>query len=370
MRTALPVSTSTNVAATLPQSRNFRARLPSRQPVTTATASVAQRSISTNVTRRLRSLPCGSSMPSFSRPSIAMRTPRTCPAHKCPCACSASWRYSSRDFILVPLVVGAQQLLRTTCRELLIPIFLLIRAGHVSGPAPDGIGQFIATARLKGNAHWLSLPLGSSALCRGRVRISGRPQFLLQHGLLAPDFADHSVELFAIIRDAAVRDIIAKPCRVRIKRIELRQVELRHAPRAAVNEKPPALLPFPPRRLTFFRRQPVIQPEHPAHDKEAVCHIMRVARGELFNLAVHVQGTDLDVHDLALSGPNHPLRGEPFTEGDDVGLGGGVRIGKNNQAKHRNTREAAHVPSVIRVMAASKDKWVECSGNRPPPGKL
>ena len=44
-----------NVAATLPQSRNFSARLPRRHPVTTATASVAQRSISTKVMRRLRS---------------------------------------------------------------------------------------------------------------------------------------------------------------------------------------------------------------------------------------------------------------------------------------------------------------------------
>ena len=43
------------VAAILPQSRNLRARLPRRQPVTTAMASVAQRSISTKVTRRLRS---------------------------------------------------------------------------------------------------------------------------------------------------------------------------------------------------------------------------------------------------------------------------------------------------------------------------
>ena len=46
---------STKVAAILPQSRNLMARLPRRQPVTTAMASVAQRSISTKVTRRLRS---------------------------------------------------------------------------------------------------------------------------------------------------------------------------------------------------------------------------------------------------------------------------------------------------------------------------
>ena len=35
MRMALPVLTSTNVAATFPQSRNFSARLPRRHPVTT-----------------------------------------------------------------------------------------------------------------------------------------------------------------------------------------------------------------------------------------------------------------------------------------------------------------------------------------------
>src|SRR5580698_6380155 len=37
-------------------------------------------------------------MPSFCKPSIARRTPRTCPAQRWPWACSASRRYSSRDF--------------------------------------------------------------------------------------------------------------------------------------------------------------------------------------------------------------------------------------------------------------------------------
>ena len=50
---------------------------------------------------RLRSLPRGSSMPSFARASMARRTPSTCPAHKWPCATSASCRYSSSDFISV-----------------------------------------------------------------------------------------------------------------------------------------------------------------------------------------------------------------------------------------------------------------------------
>src|SRR5438445_11622993 len=55
MRTARPVFRSTNVAATFPQSRNFKAGLPRRQPATTATASVTHRSISTYVTSLLRS---------------------------------------------------------------------------------------------------------------------------------------------------------------------------------------------------------------------------------------------------------------------------------------------------------------------------
>ena len=93
-----PEATSTNVAAIFPQSRNFRARLPNRQPVTTPTASVAQRSISTKVTRRLRSLPWGSSIFNFCNPSMARRTPRIWPAHKWPCAFSASRTYSSNDF--------------------------------------------------------------------------------------------------------------------------------------------------------------------------------------------------------------------------------------------------------------------------------
>ncbi len=85
------------MAAILPQSRNLRARLPRRQPVTTAMASVAQRSISTKVTRRLRSVaPAGSSMPRRSQPSMAMRTPRIWPAQRWPWATSASRRRSSK----------------------------------------------------------------------------------------------------------------------------------------------------------------------------------------------------------------------------------------------------------------------------------
>src|SRR5215468_8883832 len=37
-------------------------------------------------------------MPSRCRPSIASRTPSTCPAQRWPWACSASRRYSSKDF--------------------------------------------------------------------------------------------------------------------------------------------------------------------------------------------------------------------------------------------------------------------------------
>src|SRR6185437_15290759 len=55
----------------------FKARFPSRQPVTTITASVAQRSISTKVTIRFRSLPSGSFSPSIFRPNMAIRTPST-----------------------------------------------------------------------------------------------------------------------------------------------------------------------------------------------------------------------------------------------------------------------------------------------------
>ena len=87
---------SMKVAAILPQSRNLRARLPRRQPVTTPMASVAQRSISTKVTRRLRSRPRGSSMPRRWQPSMAMRTPRIWPAQRWPCAASAMARSSSK----------------------------------------------------------------------------------------------------------------------------------------------------------------------------------------------------------------------------------------------------------------------------------
>src|SRR6266478_6003883 len=46
---------------------------------------------------RLRSA-MGSSMPSSSKPSMAKRTPRTCPAHRWPWATAARSRYSPRDF--------------------------------------------------------------------------------------------------------------------------------------------------------------------------------------------------------------------------------------------------------------------------------
>jgi hypothetical protein len=48
---------------------------------------------------------------------------------------------------------------------------------------------------------------------------------------------------------------------------------------------------------------------------------MRIARSEFFDFAIHIEGTHLDVHDLGFGGANHPLDGEPFAEGDDVGLG-------------------------------------------------
>ena len=56
-------------------SRNFSVRLPSLHPVTTVTASVAQRSISTH-TRSCLDL-VGSSIPTARHPSMARRTPRT-----------------------------------------------------------------------------------------------------------------------------------------------------------------------------------------------------------------------------------------------------------------------------------------------------
>ena len=99
IRTARSVARFLKVAAILPQSRNLSARLPNRHPVTKPIASVAQRSISTYVTSRLRSAPRGSAMPRRSRPSSAMRTPRICPAHKCPCAASALTSSSSSDSI-------------------------------------------------------------------------------------------------------------------------------------------------------------------------------------------------------------------------------------------------------------------------------
>ena len=102
MRTARPLGAaevgragrprSMKVAAILPQSRNLRARLPRRQPVTTAMASVAQRSISTKVTRRLRSGDWGRGgrrCRGGGSPSMAMRTPRIWPAQRWPWAAFA-----------------------------------------------------------------------------------------------------------------------------------------------------------------------------------------------------------------------------------------------------------------------------------------
>src|SRR3989304_3463847 len=59
---------------------NFSVRLPSVQPVTVCTASVPQRSVSTNVISRFDIF--GSRIPSRSQPKIAILTPSTCPGQR------------------------------------------------------------------------------------------------------------------------------------------------------------------------------------------------------------------------------------------------------------------------------------------------
>src|SRR5216684_1598305 len=155
-RTARSSCKSQKVAATLPKSRNFSARLPRRQPVTIGTASVAQRSISTKDTSRLRSLPAGSSIWSRLTPWIAKRSPRIWPAHMWPCAISAIATYSSNVFS------GMSQnpdRLRGEFDEpfLIIPLPLKIRPRHFHGDVARELeayrlGHFRDPHQFDGNA--------------------------------------------------------------------------------------------------------------------------------------------------------------------------------------------------------------------------
>src|SRR5580692_9330594 len=70
---------------------------------------------------RLRSA-IGSSIPNSCNPSIASRTPSTCPAHKWPCATAASSRYSSSVFII-----------SVSSRTSLALLGLRLRSGRLSG---------------------------------------------------------------------------------------------------------------------------------------------------------------------------------------------------------------------------------------------
>src|SRR5438132_7259154 len=88
-------------------------------------------------------------------------------------------------------------------------------------------------------------------------------QFFFQQWLTAPEFDHQGIQFLVVIRDSAVRDIIAIPTGNRAIRIELRQIQRRDAPGHAIHQHPPASLPEPPG--CSFIGQAVIYPESAPH---------------------------------------------------------------------------------------------------------
>src|ERR1700686_2096958 len=125
----------------------------------------------------------------------------------------------------------------------------------------NGKRLFRAVARLKADAHRVSLPQGRGA---GRVRgsILGDAvirKWLFQHRLATADLRNYCKSFLSIIGHAAVGDIVAVPTGRGIDDIELRKIDRRNVPRQPVDQQPASPLPLPVQagssgRLSFTRK--------------------------------------------------------------------------------------------------------------------
>src|SRR5579872_595215 len=271
MRIAFPLSRSIKVAAILPQSRNFRALFPSRHPVTTIMASVAQRSISTKVTMRLRSLPCGSRMPSFLRPSIAMRTPNTCPAQRCPWATAASSRYSDKLFNVLPC-----------------PVHISTSPGlQLRAPIMDGEADLTPSSGFECDPCRISFPGGS--------RAGMAVQFFSKDWGAASKLEDHHVAQVSIFCCPAVCGIVLEPARLRTMGFKLGQFQFGNVARPAVDADPSIQLPNPLWVLGRLIRQGVIKADHPAGHGQGLCDLVGLPNGIFLDPAINHKRPDLSL---------------------------------------------------------------------------
>ena len=155
---------------------------------------------------------------------------------------------------------------------------------------------------------------------------------LLQHRLAPAELCHDGVGFLSVVGDSAVRDIIAIPTSRRIERIELRKIDRGNPAGHAVHEHPPATLPLPARRRIVGKI--VIQAECAPHDKQTIGDFVRRPGHVFLDAPVHQQRANFEDQWLFFRSGRKPLRGSPFTEGNDVNFR--ARAGDRRKQHHTN----------------------------------
>src|SRR5271165_1720191 len=230
-------------------------------------------------------------MPSSSRPSMARRTPSTCPAHRCPCATSASHNSWSKVFT----IAESYSVLLLFGRGLGHHINAVW--AHAYGEALDRLGEECYPRRLP-------VPAGGQTVRAGQISSGGLSQFLAIHRFLDPELGDNRQQPLCIAGQTAIGRIVAIPAHLGVKRIEVGQFELSHLARTTVHQQPSPELPKPFGWLRGIVGQRIVDAIGPAYHKLTIGDIMRLAGGELFQLGIDVQRTHREIHRLVFRWTN------------------------------------------------------------------
>ncbi len=119
----------------------------------------------------------------------------------------------------------------------------------------------------------------------GRSPATCLAEFLAIERLLDADLRNHRKQPLGIAGDTAIGRVVAIPAYLRIERVEIRQLELRNLSRTAVHQQPSAALPKPFGGLRGIIRERVVDAKSPANHELAIGDVVRLAGGELLQLA-------------------------------------------------------------------------------------
>ena len=139
--------------------------------------------------------------------------------------------------------------------------------------------------------------------------------------LLDANLHDYGVELFTIGRGSAVRRIVTVPTYLRVERVEIEQLDWRDSSGTTVYQQPPTKFPEPLRRLACLVGQGVIDAKSPAYHELPIGDVMLLTRRVLFQLCIHKQGTDRNVHRLGFRSADEQLDRLRLSEAYNVGFG-------------------------------------------------